>query len=339
MAFVQLQPKNALRKARDFQKVGRVQDACDALHNAITTKRTGRVWTPELEVMMLEFISLTVELRDPRRAKDGLYHYRQMTQVQAPASLEKVIMALIELSARKAAEARARAEMDAGAPGTGGAAGAGGLAGVDDLEDGGQSPEALLMGAVSAEGSRERAERDILLPWVRHMWDTYRNVLETLRNATKLERVYHAVAVRAMGFCRVYARGSEFRKLAKMLRDHFAGLRRTHEAAGTAAPAGGAAAAAGGPLPPESVEAHLTTRFAQLEACADMSLWNEGFRTIEDIYGACVCNRGGRRGVCGRRWRSGVWQHRCAPKDADFLPDNGAPPLGACRADGTKLYI
>jgi hypothetical protein len=31
----------------------------------------------------------------------------------------------------------------------------------------------------------------------------------------------------------------------------------------------------------ETVERHLTTRFSQLETCADMTLWNEGFRTIE----------------------------------------------------------
>jgi translation initiation factor 3 subunit A len=263
----QLQPKNALRKARDFLKVGRVQDACDSLHTAITTKRAGRIWTPEHEEMMLEFVTLCVELRDPRRAKDGLYHYRQMTQVQAPQSLEKVINALIELSARKAADARVRASVDAG-----GGAGGGQLAAVEDLEDENQSPESLLMGAVTSEGSKERAEREILLPWVRHMWDTYRNVLETLRYATKLERAYHSLAVRAMAFCKAYARSAEFRKLAKMLRDHFAGLRRTHEANGTV-------------LGPETVEHHLTTRFAQLEHCADMSLWNEGFRTIEDIYG------------------------------------------------------
>src|SRR5262249_16685225 len=149
MAFVQLQPKNALRKARDFQKVGRVQDACEALHAAITSKRTGRIWTPEHEEMMLEFVTLCVELRDPRRAKGGLYHSRQLTQVQAPASLEKVITALIELSSRKAADARARANIDSAAA----AAAAGGLQAVEDLEDE-QSPEALLMGAVTSEGSR-----------------------------------------------------------------------------------------------------------------------------------------------------------------------------------------
>jgi len=42
----------------------------------------------------------------------------------------------------------------------------------------------------------------------------------------------------------------------------------------------------------ESVERHLTTRFVQLEHCADMSLWNEGTRRFEDIFGEWT-RRGG----------------------------------------------
>jgi translation initiation factor 3 subunit A len=244
-------------------KVGRVQDACEVLHNAIS-KRGGRtsVWTTEHEEMFIEFINLAVELRDPRRAKDGMYHYRQLAQTQAPASLDKVANYLVNLASRKTTEARARADVDSTTE----------LADIDDLEEGQQAPEALLMGAVTSEGSRERAEREILLPWVRHMWDTYRNVLDNLRYTPKLEHVYHAIAVKAMRFCKAYNRGPEFRKLCRMLRDHLVSSRRQLEQTGAA-------------MSDESVERHLTTRFVQLESCADMSLWNEGFRTVEEIYG------------------------------------------------------
>jgi translation initiation factor 3 subunit A len=270
-----LQPKNALRKCRDFLKVGRVVDGCNALHEAITSKRGPRIWTPEHEELVTEFIKLCVELKDPRKAKDGLYHYRQLAQQQAPASLEKLINLLLEISAQKAADARARAEV-----GSAGAAPGAKLPVVDDLEEEQQSPESLLMGAVTSEGSKERAEREILVPWVRHMWDTYRNVLDTLRSSPRMEGLYHNVAQRAMAFCKSYGRSAEFRKLCKMLRDHFAMQRRSHDSNGTV-------------MSVESVERHLLTRFVQLEHCADMSLWNEGFRTIEDIYGACA---GGGRG-------------------------------------------
>ena len=80
--MAQLQPKNALRRAREFMKVGRVQDACEVLHNAISKRGKAVVWTPEHEEMTIEFINLAVELRDPRRAKDGMYHYRQLSQTQ-----------------------------------------------------------------------------------------------------------------------------------------------------------------------------------------------------------------------------------------------------------------
>lgn len=81
-SLAQFQPKNALRRAREFMKVGRVQDACEVLHNAISKRGRTVVWTPEHEEMTLEFINLCVELRDPRRAKDGMYHYRQLAQTQ-----------------------------------------------------------------------------------------------------------------------------------------------------------------------------------------------------------------------------------------------------------------
>lgn len=266
MSFQQqahLQPKNALRKCRDFLKVGRIVDGCNALHEAITSRRGPRtIWTPEHEEMVTEFIKLCVELKDPRKAKDGLYHYRQLASQQAPASLEKLINLLIEISSQKAADARARADVSPSS----------GVQVVEDLEEEQQSPESLLMGAVTSEGSKERAEREILVPWVRHMWDTYRNVLDTLRNTPKMEHLYHSVAQRAMAFCKSYGRSAEFRKLCKMLRDHFAAQRRNQEQNGLV-------------MAVESVERHLLTRFVQLEHCAEMSLWNEGFRTIEDIYG------------------------------------------------------
>ena len=311
--MAQFQPKNALRRAREFMKVGRVQDACEVLHNAISKRGRTVVWTPDHEEMMIEFINLAVELRDPRRAKDGMYHYRQLSQLQgeqsgvsvkrvsaatraavlsppcpaAPASLEKVANYLVNLASRKANEARARADIDSASE----------LAGVDDLEEGQQSPEALLMGAVTSEGSRERAEREILLPWVRHMWDTFRNVMDNLRFTPKLEHVYHGIAIKAMRFCRAYNRGPEFRKLCRMLRDHLVSSRRLLEQVRARACAGVARACDtprlsspwlqnGTVMSDESVERHLTTRFVQLEHCADMRLWNEGYKTTEDIFGA-----------------------------------------------------
>ena len=112
--MAQFQPKNALRRAREFMKVGRVQDACEVLHNAISKRGRTVVWTPDHEEMMIEFINLAVELRDPRRAKDGMYHYRQLSQLQGEQS--GVSVKRVSAATRAAAWFAARAAAwDAGA--------------------------------------------------------------------------------------------------------------------------------------------------------------------------------------------------------------------------------
>jgi len=143
---------------------------------------------------------------------------------------------------------------------------------VEDLESEEQSPESMLMGAVTSEGAAERAEREVLVPWLRHVWDTFRNVLENIRYVPRLEALYHATVVKAMAFCRSYNRGAEFRKLCAMLRNHLLAQRRSQDNNGITMSA-------------EQVERHLLTRFVQLERCADLALWAEGFRTVEDISG------------------------------------------------------
>lgn len=226
--------------------------------------------------MMMEFISLCTDLRETRRTKEGLYFYRQLTQIQAPASLEKVVAFMITSAEKRAAEARARAEMDIAkatkAAGGAGAGAAAGVSGIDDLDEEEQSPEALLMGGVTSEGARERTEREVLAPWLRHARDIYRNVLDNIRWVPRLEPVYHTVVVRAMRFCRDYATPQEFRKLIGMVRNHLSAQRRSQEANGVS-------------MTPEQIERHLATRFVQLELCTEMSLWAEAYKTVGDING------------------------------------------------------
>lgn len=262
MAFqLQFRPEMALRKAKDLQRIGSMRDACDTLHDVLTSKKMSRPWSPAHEDMMMEYINLCTELRETRRTKDGLYHYRGLTQVQNTDSLERVVTHMIDTASRKAAEARARAEVD--------------TAKIEDLEDEDEAPESILMGSVSSDGARERAERDVLVPWLRHMWDTYRNVLDNVRYVPKLEDLYHKMVFKAMQFCKSYNRPNEFKKLCVTLRGHWVAQKRSQESQEKT-------------MTDSQVHRHLSTRFQQLEYCADLNLWNEAFRTVEDIHSIMV---------------------------------------------------
>lgn len=61
---------------------------------------------------------------------------------------------------------------------------------IEDLEAE-ESAESIILTAVSGEDRTDRTDREIVTPWLRFLWETYRTVLETLRNSAKLESLYH----------------------------------------------------------------------------------------------------------------------------------------------------
>lgn len=85
---------------------------------------------------------------------------------------------------------------------------------VDDLEYI-NSPESVLLKAVSGESSQDRADRDLLAPWLKFVWESYKQCLELLKNNNKIETLYQQVAKQAFSFCVKYQRKTEFRKLCE----------------------------------------------------------------------------------------------------------------------------
>jgi translation initiation factor 3 subunit A len=149
---------------------------------------------------MLKFLELCVNLKKGRHAKEGLHMYKNVAQNTSVASVETVITAFIARSKAKLDEALAK--VDELVPPTTtaeGAAAADDKAAAMDVEDldASETPESILLSAVSDEGNRERTYRTIVMPWLRFLWEAYRNALDTLRNNVRLELLYQ---VRPFGF-------------------------------------------------------------------------------------------------------------------------------------------
>jgi len=188
--------------------------------------------------------------------------FRNITQTAATTNaLEKAV----NLARRLAEEKVASIVASQGTPAE--------LAEEQDL-----SPEALLMLAVSGGGdAKERKDKQALQPWIKYLWETYRAILDVLRNNSKFEQLYHQTARAAFDFCVKYKRGQDFRHLCEMLRIHqtqIAGRQQQQNAVDLTAP--------------ETVRMYLETRFEQLRTAAKLELWQEAYRTIEDIHASLV---------------------------------------------------
>ncbi|EMS62643.1 Eukaryotic translation initiation factor 3 subunit A [Triticum urartu] len=253
-------PENALKRAEELIHVGQKQAALQALHDLITSRRY-KSWQKPLEKIMMKYVELCVILRQGRFAKDGLIQYRIVCQQVNVSSLEEVIKHFMQLSNEKAEEARNRAQALEDA------------LDVVDLEAD-KRPEDLMLSYVRGEKGKERSDREFVTPWFKFLWETYRTVLEILRNNSKLEALYAMTAHKAFQFCKQYKRATEFRRLCEIIRNHLANLNKYRDQRDrpdlTA---------------PETCQLYLDTRVEQLKIATELSLWQEAFRSVEDIHG------------------------------------------------------
>ncbi|KAL2628888.1 hypothetical protein R1flu_013574 [Riccia fluitans] len=251
-------PENALKRAEELMNVGQKQAALQALHDLITSKRY-RAWQKTLERIMFKYVELCVDMKKGRFAKDGLIQYRIVCQQVNVSSLEEVIKYFLKLSSEKAEQAQAQAAevtLD-----------------VEDLEAE-KRPEDLMLSYVSGEKGKERSDRELVTPWFKFLWETYRTVLEILRNNSKLESLYAMTAHKAFQFCLQYKRTTEFRRLCEILRNHLTNLNKYRDQRDRP-----------DLTQPESLQLYLETRFEQLKVATELELWQEAFRSIEDIHG------------------------------------------------------
>ncbi|MEE6486681.1 hypothetical protein FKM82_014669 [Ascaphus truei] len=251
-------PENALKRANEFLEVGKKQPALDVLYDVIKSKKH-RTWQKIHEPIMLKYLELCVDLRKSHLAKEGLYQYKNICQQVNIKSLEDVVRAYLKLAEERTESAKESSQQM--------------VLDIEDL-DNIQTPESVLLSAVSGEDTQDRTDRLLLTPWVKFLWESYRQCLDLLRNNSKVERLYHDIAQQAFKFCLLYTRKAEFRKLCDNLRMHLGQIQRHHNQS-TAINLNN----------PESQSMHLETRLVQLDSAISMELWQEAFKAVEDIHG------------------------------------------------------
>lgn len=170
-------PEAVLKQAEGLVSVGQMHAALQSLTEMFSSKRFRSAPLASLEPIMLRFIELCVDMRKGRTAKEGLMQYKNIAQNSSVASIEVVINRFIQLADAKVQEAQEKAEKAVA------------LTDVDDLEAS-ETPESILLGAVSGDQSKDRTDRALVTPWLKFLWESYRTALETLKNNARLETIY-----------------------------------------------------------------------------------------------------------------------------------------------------
>lgn len=232
---------------------------------------------------MILFVELCVDLRKGKLAKDGLYQYKNTAQNTNVGTIEVglrrtrqiaqtnmqqlVFKRFIELAEQKVTEAQAKADEVQSTLETSATA-----QNIDDLEAS-ETPESILLSTVSGEQSRDRTDRAIVTPWLKFLWETYRTVLDIFKNNARLELMYQSTAHQAFQFCSKYARKTEFRRLCELLRNHLQNAAKFSSQMHAI-----------NLSDPDTLQRHLDTRFQQLNVAVELELWQEAFRSVEDIH-------------------------------------------------------
>ncbi|KAJ3714699.1 hypothetical protein C8R42DRAFT_234807 [Lentinula raphanica] len=292
-------PETVLKQAESLLSVNQPHAALQILSEMFTSKRFRSTPVTSLEPIMIRFMELCVELRKGRAAKEGLMQFKNLAQNTNVGSVEVVVGSFVGMAEGKVREVReemrraaAKEKEEKEKEGEV----------VDDVEDleAPSTPESILLSSVSSSSTStptERTSRTLLTPALKFLWETYRTSLETLKNNARLELIYQSVAKKAFRFCLENGRKTEFRRLCEMLRMHLVNVGKWQQIQNQNALAGGGGGKDGGGGggvrdsgnqinlgDAETLERHLETRFGQLNVSVELELWQEAFRSIEDIH-------------------------------------------------------
>ncbi|KAJ2682856.1 eukaryotic translation initiation factor 3 subunit A [Coemansia spiralis] len=250
-------PENVLKRTDELIKVGQSVAALDFLYDALTSKRLANAASTEL--VILKFVELTIEQRRGKQLKEGLTQYRNIVQHKNPESMAKVVSVMLEAITKNVVAAQQSAERAT-------------IGLIDDLEET-ESPEDMILSSVSGEQTQDRTDRALVTPWLKFLWEAYRSLLDILRNNVRFEGLYQKVSNQAIDFCKTYERKTEFRRLCELLRNHLQAIGKySHQQ--NAINMSNA----------DTMQLFLDTHFHQLDTATEMELWQESYRSIEDIH-------------------------------------------------------
>ena len=222
---------------------------------------------------MLKFIDLCVALTRKSHARYGLMTYKNAVQGTAVQSIETVLNHFIAEAEKRLASAtqQAQAEVDALPENPV----------VDDELP--LQPTAMLFDSfIDQAGDRERIERRLIAPAQKFCWDAYDICLDIAKGNDRLELIYQSIAHRAFDFCKLHERKSDFRRLCeqRLRKDLVNATKYGHQQHAVNL------------SDPETLSRHLDTRFLQLETAVELELWQEAFRSVEDVHALVAGKKG-----------------------------------------------
>lgn len=264
MAPPVLRPENALKRADELISVGQRPAALQSLYEYLTARRIRWAQPAAVEPIVFRFLEIGVELKRGRLIKDALHQYKKLVQgsPEGLVSVGAVARKYIDLVEKKMASEQAKADEIQKEE-------------EDDDLDGGITPENLLISVYENDQSVGGFNDEAVTSWMKFTWESYRAVLDLLRNNSHLEITYSGVVSRSMQFCLKYKRKNEFKRLAEMLRQHLDAANYQQSKSGNNIV----------DLSDDAtLQRYLDQRFHLVNVCVKLELWHEAFKSIEDVY-------------------------------------------------------